>query len=779
MIDVPNSNVQVKCLVGAPQTGRTDALVQEAARRAAEGAHVLFVCARERDVHPVRKRMAASLADLSFGGDADRVRVAVGIDVAQVVLAAPEARAMFGRGPRVLEPYEEAVLLEDLKVSQMKNRRLRKVLTYLRAGWSNLSDDTWEQTAEEDLVIDRMRANLRFTGGVLACEASNLALHALREHDALRQRVSWDYVFVDDFELLSRASQHLVRMIAARGLAVASAERPGLPGDEEYPCFEGAAELLAVFPGAQVVRLIESVQAPEVRHRVRGLFADPALKLLIRHDAMEQATPSAKPLDADEVHKDECRDVSKRLSSASFAVAIRNCDGGGAQDDVFTCIQQHSHSKSEEVQGQSYDAGSSCRVSADSDVNAEATDAANGVAHGRETGRFAQPALRMLPSLEAELQTLAIEASAALERGESVLIVGTNRLWRRNVAANLQRVGLPVRQLRGDKLRLKDFRDEKQCTRARADALRRLRVNAADGVAWRTLLALGDGVARSAGVDYLRQAVGTGTAGAPVRLREALELLDAGNVVADSLTAPLLDDLIAAYRQVKRECKPNEPVSFDACDESSYRAGNAAKFRNGDEVASVWSASLNDAADSEASARKANASSSFGNLRGQGVSQADGCRKESLGCCTAGAKAGSLRRYASDNAVAELPVDCLRIESSDVSGPEIIVASPDQAAGLRFDAVMFGGFVNGLIPCRAYCDPVGMAEQSRRREHTRDVRTMYSVASCARKRLLFTGFATCSLQAAETMDVHIESIKLRKGLRTVTTQPSELANLLH
>ena len=93
--------------------------------------------------------------------------------------------------------------------------------------------------------------------------------------------------------------------------------------------------------------------------------------------------------------------------------------------------------------------------------------------------------------------------------------------------------------------------------------------------------------------------------------------------------------------------------------------------------------------------------------------------------------------------------------------------------------VVFGGFVNGLIPCRAYCDPVGMAEQSRRREHARDVRTVYGVASCARKRLLFTGFATCSLQAAETMDVHIESIKLRKGLRTVTTQPSELANLLH
>lgn len=748
MIDIPNSNAQVKCLVGAPQTGRTDALVQEAARRTAEGARVLFVCARERDKRAVGQRIDAAITTLRAGdnrarmftpddadwgvvndvmdeqiiaesfsekavienaetsydaGSADGARacgkaltmestsaqatdetiackfeeepsqtesavrsvesltsdetfapddtivsplISRDVDflsgaevrsltagsfekgepgaayilscaeVAQAVLAASEAQAVFGRGPRVLEPYEETVLLEDLKVSQMKNRRLRKVLAYLRAGWSNLSDDTWEQTAEEDLVIERMRANLRFTGGVLACEASNLALHALREHDALRQRVSWDYVLVDDFELLSRASQHLVRMVAAYGLTVATAERPGLPGDEEYPCFEGAAELLAAFPGAQVARLTESGQAPEVRHRVQGLLADSALAPLIRHDAMGQATPSAEPLDAD------------------------TCEG------------------------------------------------------------VAEPALRMAPSLEAELQALAVEANAALERGESVLIVGTNRLWRRNVAANLQRVGLPVLQLRGDKLHLKDFRDEKQCERARADALYRLRVNAADDVAWRTLLALGDSVARSAAVDYLRQAVGAGAAGAPVRLREALELLDAGNVAADSLTAPLLDDLLAAYRQVK------DAFEF----EEHAKPGDCVLPRE-------------QAVSGEADSQQNDAPSS--------------------------------------------------------SKPNILVASPDQAAGLRFDVVVFGGFVNGLIPCRAYCDPVGMAEQSRRREHARDVRTVYGVASCARKRLLFTGFATCSLQAAETMDVHIESIKLRKGLRTVTTQPSELANLLH
>ena len=53
----------------------------------------------------------------------------------------------------------------------------------------------------------------------------------------------------------------------------------------------------------------------------------------------------------------------------------------------------------------------------------------------------------MLPSMEAEMQALALAAAEALGRGESVLIVGTNRLWRRNVAANLSRAGLPVNEL--------------------------------------------------------------------------------------------------------------------------------------------------------------------------------------------------------------------------------------------------------------------------------------------------------------------------------------------
>lgn len=603
MVDMPFNDVQVKCFIGAPQTGRTFSLVQEAALRARKGASVLYVCARRGGVDGVQRAFA----------DCEQVHVAACEEVALRVLATPEARSQYGREPRLLEPYEESILLEDLKVSQMKNRRLRKVLAYLRAGWSNLSDDAWEQTAEEDLIIDRMRANLRFTGGVLRCEASNFAVHVLRDCGDVRVRMAWDYVIVDDFELLSRASQHMVCLLARCGLAVSAGARPTLAGDDEYPCFDGLRELLEEFPQAKVSLLRDSCQAADVRRAMGGLRADDALKPLV----------------------DVAADAVIGSVSADYAA-----------DPSLSCSP-----------------------------------------------------VRVLPSVEEELRALAVAANEALQAGQSVLIVGVNRLWRRNVATNLKRVGLPVEQLQAGSVRVRDLRDERQCARARKDALSRLAANSQDGVAWRTLLALGDSVARSAAVDYLRQAVeGCLPDGRPVGICQALELLAAGKVPADELVKPLFNDLLAAYRRAQ-----------DAL--AAYREAETAN----------------------------------------GSAKVDG-----------GAKAADRRLN---------PVQ-------SGARPVVVVAAPDQVSGLRFDTVIFGGFVNGLIPCRAYCDPTGMAAESRAREHANDVRAVYGVASCARKQLLFTAFGACNLQVAETLDVHIESIKLRHGVRMAQTQQSELSNLV-
>lgn len=615
--DVANG-LDVTCFIGAPQSGRTGRLVEFACRCAKAGERVLFVTARERD-------LAACRARLDTAGGCT-VRTATCEQLAVEVLSLPLAGRMFGRRARVLAPYEEALLREDLKACRMRSRRLRQVLTYICAGWQSLSDDTWQTTPEEDLVMRCIDADLRFIGGVLPCEASNLAVHVLRQGAQERAQAAWDCVVVDDYELLSRASQHLVRMMAGRKLIVASGVRPSLPGDEDNPCFEGASELVRECPGARIEACGESAASEQVSGVLQALAADQALDALAFDGVCEG----------------------------------RECFRGGGDSSL-----PGGRAGLEPVSG----------------------------AGGCGSARACEGAVRMLPSMEAEMQALALAAAEALDCGESVLIVGTNRLWRRNVAANLSRAGLPVNELAEGGLRLGDLRDPAVCERLRRDALARLAVDPDDGVAWRTLVALGDAVGRSAAIDRLRQAACLDPDGEPVGLHKALELLAAGKIACGELDAPLFDDLLQVYSQAKR-----------------------------------W------------------------------VCQEHG---------RLGAASGGKGRAAAPARVSQLPC-----------AGAVAVCSPQRAGGMRADTVLFGGFVDGLIPCRAYFDPAGLAGSARLRERTRAVRSAYTVASCARRRILFTGFSACSLQAAETMDVHIASIKLRRGVRMAYTRASEVSRLL-
>lgn len=613
--------MMVECFAGAPQSGKTERLVRRACELAQDGSRVAFVCARFGDVVPARERLAAYGADGVFATTARQLSLDV--------LATSQARGLFGRAPRVLEPYEEQLLLEDLKVSQMRNRRLRQVLTYLYAGWENLSDETWETTPEEDVVIARLDDNLRFYGGVLACEASNLALKALRLEGASPEP-AWDFVVVDDYGLLNRASQHLVRALAGRGLVVSACTRPGLAGDDEYPCYEGAAELVRDSPQARIEVLEAHAPSEQVRNVLAALCDDEALAPVF--DAVD-------------------------LPSASL--------GGGS------------------VEG----------------LREPAPLAIDGDAH--EAGARESP-LQMRPSLESELLTLARASSESIERGEDVMIVGTDRLWRRNVRANLARVGLPVRELARDGLKMRDFRDERGCAKVRKAAVARLSQDRVDDGAWRTLVALGDSVGRSAALDRLRRVFAQGRGnGGTVRLQEALEALERGELEFDELGEPLMEDLLSAYVAAKRELAA--PADGDA-----YPCGDGVGRPSG--VAGA----------------------------AHGVGDAKGAEAASAPC----------------------------------PSPSILVCSPQQASGRHADTVLFGGFVNGLIPSRAYFDPAGLAGAARERERDRGMRTVFGVASCARDRVLFTGFSSCSLQAAETMNVHIASIKLRRGLRTAFIEPS-------
>ena len=610
------SDVAVSCYIGPANSGRTRHLVEAAREQALAGSRVLFVCATLG---------AASRAREAFSG-MPAVTVTTFPQVALKVLSTPEARSAFGRAPRVLESHEQDILMEDMKVSQMKNRRLRAVMSYLFAGWSNLADDTWEQTYEEDLLIDRLHANLRFSGGVLACEASNLALNVLRAFPGVRRRLCWDCVVVDDFDLASRASQHLSRALARRALAVSAAPYAAAPTEQEpYPCYTGAEELTADCSTCRVERL-SSAQPLAIQDAMRRLHAEDARM------GAGGADPGGGDVDGG----------GNARAAGGARVAEGTCSGGNPA------------------------AGVENPVDAEADV---------------------QPfAIRMEPSMEAELMLMAQTCADALSRGQNVAIFGTDRIWRRNVVANLRRVGLPVAAAPTSRIKARDLNDARTCARLEPDALGRLRADRDDGVAWRTLLALGDHVARSAALDHLRQATAGGEPGG-MGLREALEELSRGEVACDDLTRPLFDDLLVAYRR--------------ACELLKAPGGDGAP-------------------DGEAAPGKAGAARS----------------------------------------------------------PSIVVYPVSAAPEVRADVVIFGAFVNGCIPCRAYFDPAGLAGAAREREASSSLRAALSVAACARKRILFCGFSSCALDAAETMDVHIASIKLRRGVRTAVVEPSCLTAVM-
>ncbi|WP_283170614.1 hypothetical protein [Curtanaerobium respiraculi] len=107
-------------------------------------------------------------------------------------------------------------------------------------------------------------------------------------------------------------------------------------------------------------------------------------------------------------------------------------------------------------------------------------------------------------------------------------------------------------------------------------------------------------------------------------------------------------------------------------------------------------------------------------------------------------------------------------------GASIVIGPPESACNAQASLVIFGGFVNGWIPSRSYLEQGGLVGQERVRARQRDARACSLVASRATKRLVFTGFTSCSLEMAETLQLKIDRIVLRRGHRIALLSPSTL-----
>lgn len=177
-----------------------------------------------RDV-PVRSLREAALALVAGAGDS------------------------FPRDGRLLDGNETDILLEDLKVSGIKPRRLREMVKFLNKGMADGSegDPAWLINAEEQKLYDLLRENLEARRALAAPEVCARALEALATPGgaaAARKLVPEGALAIaPDFGTLSATGQRLVRALAPCGLVALSSSLQACNAEEDYPCPEGFTAL--------------------------------------------------------------------------------------------------------------------------------------------------------------------------------------------------------------------------------------------------------------------------------------------------------------------------------------------------------------------------------------------------------------------------------------------------------------------------------------------------------------------------------------------------------
>ncbi len=86
--------------------------------------------------------------------------------------------------------------------------------------------------------------------------------------------------------------------------------------------------------------------------------------------------------------------------------------------------------------------------------------------------------------------------------------------------------------------------------------------------------------------------------------------------------------------------------------------------------------------------------------------------------------------------------------------------------------MVFGGFVNGIVPSRANFDAGAAGGEVPARCQAADLLLIRSVLGRASKRAVLTGFSRCDLEEAERLGLRISRIRLSRGVRVCDIEPS-------
>ena len=273
----------VGAVVGAVGTGKTQALVERVEaflREGGEPGDALVLAAGPAAADALAARIASACGERGRG-----VRVTTPLSLARTVLADCADAPVLGGRAHVLADFEANFFLEDMRVTGIKQRRLKEMLKFLQRGWSEMREDEegWLVTGEEVALNDFARSRLAFMGSLVRAEATAACVRLLTspEGASVLERVRRGLVVADDFGSMSRASQRLAGLLARTCLAVGWDPVGGLAGEEPYGYAAGLDELVraAEERGARFERvdLAWSMQEEAPARVVGNLFAQECL----------------------------------------------------------------------------------------------------------------------------------------------------------------------------------------------------------------------------------------------------------------------------------------------------------------------------------------------------------------------------------------------------------------------------------------------------------------------------------------------------------------------
>ena len=219
------------CIERRTSDDLTDAFLAKANQLAAAGTRAVIACADDVAARRFRTRLAAypALSD---------AHVVTTEELFLRVAADERVRAVTGREPRVLDANELDVLMEDMKVSGLKPRRLREMLKFFYRGLSAYDNeqDDWLINYEEQRMFAILSENMEVRRALLPYELAAVAYRGLVEAKVELEPLA---VLADDYGTLSRASQRLLDYLATDGMVVAGTTAPVSNAVEPYPCAEG------------------------------------------------------------------------------------------------------------------------------------------------------------------------------------------------------------------------------------------------------------------------------------------------------------------------------------------------------------------------------------------------------------------------------------------------------------------------------------------------------------------------------------------------------------